>query len=95
MEKTDDIPLWVFLAFSSISTRKGALALTWASVVFSIYSIPWSLGFASQDWVAATIFLIDDWSWLAFMVPITFWYWMSLRWIDNNSGWEDPDKDQD
>jgi len=94
MEKTGNMPIWVFLAFSSITTRKGALVLTWASAVFSIYTIPWSLGFTSQHWIAK-IFLIDDWSWLAMMVPITFWYWMSLKWIDNNSGWENPEQGKD
>ena len=88
MEKTDNMPIWVYLAFSSIATRKGALLLISACVVFSIYCIPWSLFFASQDWIVK-IFLIKDWSWFAMMVPITFWYWISLRWIDNNSGWAD------
>ncbi|MCK5307921.1 MAG: hypothetical protein KAJ73_04850 [Zetaproteobacteria bacterium] len=92
MEKTDNMPVWVFLAFSSITTRKGALVLTWVCAVFTIYCIPWPLGFTSQDWVAK-IFLIEDWSWFAMMVPITFWYWLSLRWIDSNSGWENTEQD--
>jgi len=79
MEKTDNMPIWVFLAYSSINTRKAALWLIRACVAFSVYCV--------QDWVG-TIFLIDDWSWLAMMVPITFWYWISLRWLDNHSGWE-------
>ena len=86
MEKTENMPMWVYLAFSSITTRKGALLLILACVVFSIYCIPWRLLLPGQDWVAQ-IFLIEDWSWLATMIPITFWYWVSLRWIDNNSGW--------
>jgi hypothetical protein len=86
MEKTDNMPFWVYLAFSSIATRKGALLLVWACVVFSIYCFPWPLYFASRDWVVK-IFLIEDWSWFATMVPITVWYWISLRWIDNNPGW--------
>jgi hypothetical protein len=87
MERTDNMPIWVFLAFSSINKRKSALLLIWACVVFSIYCIPWALFITTQDWVAK-IFLIDDWSWLAMMLPITFWYWLSLRWADNNSAWE-------
>ena len=87
MEKKDTMPLWVFLAFSSINTRKGALTLTWACVVFTLYCIPWSLFFSDQTWVAK-IFLIDDWSWLAMMVPMVIWYWLSLRWFDNNLAWE-------
>jgi len=88
MEKTENMPLWVYLAFSSIPTRKAALLLILACVVFSIYCIPWSLLLPDLEWVAQ-ICLIEDWSWFAMMVPITFWYWVSLRWVDNNSGWPD------
>lgn len=86
MDKTDNMPIWVFFAFSSINTRKTALLLTWACLLFSIYCIPWPVLFESQDWIGK-IFLIDDWSWVAMMVPITLWYWLSLRWVDNNDGW--------
>jgi hypothetical protein len=89
MEKSDDMPLWVFLAFSSINTRKGAMLLIWACLVFSVYCVPWSLLIADQAWVSS-VFLIDDWSWIAMMVPILVWYWLSLRWIDKNSAWESP-----
>lgn len=88
MEKKESTPLWVFLAFSSISTRKGALILNWSSFVFTLYCIPWSLFFAEQEWVGK-VFLIDDWSWLAMMVPVIVWYWLSLRWVDKNDTWED------
>ncbi len=87
MEKKDNTPLWVFLAFSSINTRKGALILIWSCIIFSLYCIPWSLFFLDQEWVAK-IFLIDDWSWLAMMVPMIVWYWLSLRWVDKNTAWE-------
>ena len=86
MEKTDATPIWVYLAFSSIETRKGALILLWGCLVFSFYSIPWPLLFADSGWVS-TVFLIDDWSWIAMMAPIMLWYWLSLRWVDRNSGW--------
>jgi hypothetical protein len=87
MEKKESTPLWVFLAFSSISTRKGALILIWSSFVFTLYCIPWSLFFTEQVWVSK-VFLIDDWSWLAMMVPVIVWYWLSLRWVDKNDTWE-------
>lgn len=87
MEKKDDMPLWVFLAFSSINTRKGALILIWICIVFSLYCIHWTKFFADQEWIAK-IFLIDDWSWIAMMIPMTIWYWLSLRWIDKNSAWD-------
>lgn len=86
MIKTDTTPLWVFLAFSSIETRKGALILIWSSLVFSLYCIPWANYFDGGGWVAK-LFLIDDWSWFAMMLPMALWYWMSLRWVDKNLGW--------
>jgi hypothetical protein len=86
MEKTDDMPIWVFLAFSSIETRKTAMLLVWSCLVFSVYCIPWVLFFKDSGWIS-TILLIDDWSWVAMMAPITLWYWLSLRWVDHKSGW--------
>lgn len=87
MEKKDNTPLWVFLALSSINTKKGALILIWSSFVFTLYCFPWSLFFVDQAWVSQ-IFLIDDWSWLAMMVPIVLWYWLSMRWVDKNDTWD-------
>jgi hypothetical protein len=80
------IPLWVFLAFSSIQKRNHALILIWACIIFSIYSLPWST-FINNDLVS-TLFLIEDWSWIAMMIPISAWYILSLRWMDTNDGWE-------
>ena len=88
MKKTDDMPIWVYLAFSSIETRKMALWLIWACALFTVYCIPWHLYFTSHAWVAK-VFLIDNWSWFAGMVPMTLWYWASLRWIDKHVGWSD------
>jgi len=87
MEKTEKMPIWVFLAFSSIETRKGALILIGASALFSLYCIPFPLFFENNELIK-TLFLIDDWSWIAMMAPITFWYWISLKWVDKNSGWK-------
>ena len=86
MKKTDTTPLWVFLAFSSIETRKGALILIWSSILFSLYCIPWVSYFNDNDWVVKLL-LIDDWEWFAMMMPMVAWYWVSLRWVDKNSGW--------
>lgn len=88
MEKKETTPLWVFLAFSSINTRKGALILIWSCVIFSIYCVPWSLFLTEPTWIAK-VFLIDDWSWLAMMVPMVIWYWLSLKWADKHSAWDD------
>jgi len=85
MEKKDHIPMWVFLAFSSINTKKGALILIWSCVIFTLYSFPFSLFFA-EAWVKQ-VFLIDDWSWLSMMIPIVLWYYLSLRWMDKNNAW--------
>jgi hypothetical protein len=87
MEKKDNMPLWVFLAFSSINTRKGALILIWSCIVFSLYCIPWTKFFADQEWIGK-IFLIDDWSWIAMMIPMVIWYWLCLRWVDKHATWE-------
>lgn len=86
MEKTDHMPLWVYLAFSSITTRKGALLLIASCVLFSVYCIPWAALFPDRGWIEQ-LFLIQDWSWLAMMLPITFWYWLSLKWMDRHTAW--------
>jgi len=85
MQKSNDIPLWVFLALSSIETRKGALILIWSSLLFSLYCIPW-VAFSGNPWVAK-LFLIDGWDWFAMMLPMTLWYWLSMKWVDKNRGW--------
>ncbi len=87
MEKKDNMPMWVFLAFSSINTRKGALILIWSCVLFTLYCVPWPLFFAEPAWVRQ-VFLIDDWEWLAMMVPMVLWYYLSLRWVDKHDEWE-------
>lgn len=89
MQKDSNTPLWVFLAFSSIETRKGALILIWSSLIFSVYCVPWQLFFNDLPWVSQ-LFLIDDWEWFAMMLPMTLWYWLSMKWVDNNRGWDQP-----
>ena len=90
MEKTEKMPIWVFLAFSSINTRKGALILIASCLIFTLYCIPLPLFFENSELIK-TLFLIDDWSWVAMMIPITLWYWISLKWMDNNAAWESGD----
>jgi hypothetical protein len=48
MQKTEKTPLWVFLALSSIETRKGALLLIWSSIIFTLYCVPWVQFFEGQ-----------------------------------------------
>ena len=85
-EASIKIPLWVLLAFSSIHKRKHALMLIWASIIFTIYCLPWPNFFNNK--MVSTLFLIDDWSWLAMMIPISLWYILCLRWMDNNKAWQ-------
>ncbi len=87
MDKNENTPLWVFLAFSSIDNRQAALWLVWGCIAFTVYCVPWPALFPSLEWVKA-VFLIDGWSWFAMMVAMTAWYWLSLRWADNHSLWE-------
>lgn len=87
MVKTSATPLWVFLAFSSINTRKGALMLIWSSLIFTVYCFPWVMFYAELPWVSA-IFLIEDWSWFAMMLPMLIWYWCGLKWVDKHQGWD-------
>ncbi len=86
MRKHEGMPMWVFLAFSSIETRKAALLLILSSIIFTLYSVPWVEFFSNEPWVEK-IFLIDDWSWVQMMVPIIIWYLLSLRWVDKNGEW--------
>ncbi len=83
---TVKMPLWVLLAFSSIQKRKHAIILIWASILFTLYCLP-LVKFTNNELVT-TLFMIDDWSWLAMMIPICIWYILSLRWMDKNDAWE-------
>ena len=88
-ESSAKMPLWVLLAFSSIQKRNHAIILIWACVLFTLYCLPW-MNFTDNEMVS-TLFLIDDWSWIAMMIPICFWYILSLRWMDQNNAWESTD----
>jgi len=84
--KKNKKPLWVSLALSSVESRRGALILVWGSLLFTFYCIPWSMFAGKESWLAK-VFLLDDWSWFAMMIPCTVWYWLSLKWVDDNTGW--------
>ena len=85
MKRIEKTPIWVSLAYANIHTRKVALWLIISCVVFTLYCVPW-VQFSKNQWVAK-LFLIDDWSWLVMMVPMTIWYWVSFKWVDKNKGW--------
>ena len=85
-ETSKKMPFWVLLAFSSIQKRKHAIILIWACILFTLYCLPLT-NFTDNE-IVSMLFLIDDWSWLAMMMPICFWYILSLRWMDQNNAWE-------
>ena len=86
MKELDSTPRWVSLAYSSVHTRKMALILVVSCAIFTLYCIPWV--HFSKNVILAKFFLVDDWSWFIVMVPMTIWYWLSLRWVDGHDGWE-------
>lgn len=87
MEKTRDMPTWVYFVVASIETRRTALMLVYVSAFFTFYCIPWAALFPGSD-VVAKVFLIEDWSWFVTMVPITLWYWLAVKWVDKNVRWK-------
>ena len=93
MEKTNDMPIWVYLALASIETRRTALLLVYGSALFCLYCIPWAQLYPAPAWLGS-LFLIGDWSWLAMMVPMTLWYWLSLRWADKHSRWSESHENE-
>ena len=86
MKQLDNTPLWVQLAWASVPTRKMAMYLIISCVVFAIYCVPW-VKFSANPLVAK-LFLLTDWWWFTSMIPLTIWYWLSLKWVDQHHGWE-------
>ena len=86
MKKIDKTPLWVSLVYANVHTRKMALIMVIFCVVFTFYCVPWVQ--FSKNSVVTKLFLIQDWSWFVMMIPMTIWYWISLKWVDKNAGWE-------
>lgn len=74
MEKTTNMPSWVYFGLLNINTRKGALILFWSCFIFSLFCIPLS-------------YYLNDWSWAAVMFPISLWYWLCIRWVDKHASW--------
>ena len=86
MKKIDKTPMWVTLIYANVHTRKMALIMVIFCAVFTLYCVPWVQ--FSKNVVVTKLFLIEDWSWFAMMIPMTIWYWLSLKWVDKNAGWE-------
>ncbi len=92
--KRENTPIWAYLPFASVETRKGAYALIWCNVLCSLYCVPWSQYFIGVDWVAK-IFVIDHWYWFAAMIAITVWYCLSFRRIIGSNAWPERSLDSD
>lgn len=86
MKKIDKTPIWVELAYANVHTRKVALIIVISSAIFGLYCVPWVQ--FSNNAILAKLFMINDWSWAVIMVLMTIWYWVSLKWVDKNAGWE-------
>ncbi|MFC1760820.1 hypothetical protein ACFL6U_01925 [Planctomycetota bacterium] len=86
MKKRHDMPIWVFLAFASVETRRGALLLIGCNALLTLYCIPWPRYFQDMGWLAK-VFMIDNWYWFAAMVGLTLWYVLSLVWLDRHNVW--------
>jgi hypothetical protein len=84
--KNRKLPLWVALAYANIESRKLAVYLTAASLLFTACCLPIMQMFSLPGWLGK-VFLADDWTWFAFSLAITIWYWLGIRWIDNHGSW--------
>jgi len=80
MTRHETMPIWVFLALMNIETRKGAKNLIWSSFAFGLICVPLSI---------YQPFDIVDWTWVVMMLGITFWYWLSMKWVDKKTLWPD------
>ena len=79
MTKSENMPIWVFLAVMNFETRKGANVMVWISLLITLVCVPLSY---------YQPFETVDWTWIAMMAGTTLWYWLSMKWVDKNTGWE-------
>lgn len=86
MKQTDNTPFWVTLIYANVHSRKVALIIIYSCAIFALYCVPWAQ--LSSNAVVSKVFLVRDWSWFAIMVPMTIWYWLGLKWVDNHASWE-------
>jgi hypothetical protein len=74
MQRSNNMPLWVFLGLMNVETRKGARILVYLMIVCAFASIPLS-------------WYLTDWLWAVTIVPMGIWYWLCLRWADRHAVW--------
>ncbi len=80
MDKKEGMPMWVFLGLVNIETKKGATILVLAAVLCGLVFVPLPLILDNWSWID-----VRDWSGMMFIVAL--WYWLSMRWVDKNTGW--------
>ena len=86
MKQLDHTPLWVSLAWASVPSRKMAMWIIASCGLFAIYCVPWVM--YSPNPLVAKVFLLNDWWWFTSMIPLTIWYWLSLKWVDKHDAWD-------
>lgn len=75
MKMKDNIPSWVYWGLWGIRTRKVAMIFVFISLALALIIVP--AGIAINDFLFCAFIL----------VPL--WYWLSIRWVDVNSTWEE------
>jgi hypothetical protein len=69
-------PIWVAVGLFGTRTRDGAMAYLWASATLAV-------GFLLAGIAVIPVFVLG-------VLPLAFaafWYWCSIKWVDNHNGW--------
>ena len=74
MERQENMPSWVYWGLWSIRSRSTAMAYFDGSLVLSV--------------VIVTAAVIVEYYILCAILVVPIWYWLSIKWVDNNSSWE-------
>ncbi len=81
MQQRDGMPFWVSLGLWGIGSRKVAMGFTLTCLLAAILALlGYGLGYLSSTKDMLII--------LAIALFCALWYWSSMRWVDNNGGWE-------
>lgn len=74
MERTDEMPEWVYLGLWGLNSRIAALSFMWICAVVGSVSL-----------VATGRYPMAQWG--AYMLLAVPWYWLSIRWVDQHGSW--------